>query len=104
MASEEYSKLYTEDAESLSTNHEVAHHYLCQKCSADIDEVIGVYKGRKLFGRVSCFQTLVFILLLTANLGTVGLWWQTTPQVTDCLRPLLTYCEVDPSMMNGAGD
>ncbi|KAM3078903.1 hypothetical protein ACMFMF_003831 [Clarireedia jacksonii] len=100
MPSTEYSKLHTEDIDSLSRDEEVAHQHLCQKCLADINQV-AENRGtvRRIFAGLSLFKIIAFILLVTANLGTIGLWWRQSPTVTDCVRPLLSY---SPAKADGA--
>ena len=101
MASKEYAKL---SIESFTANDEITDQSLCPKCSTDVDEVMEIFRARarpRLFGRASVLQTCVSVLLLIANLGTIGLWWKVNSQVmapgADCVRPLLSYCEIEPS-------
>jgi hypothetical protein len=111
MASKEYSKLYTEDAESFGAHSDTTiQDHLCPKCSADIDDVTGISKTRRgAFGGASWFQICITVLLLTANLGTLGLWWTSSPRETtssgdgDCIRPLLSYCEIIITLLAGNG-
>jgi hypothetical protein len=96
---EEYSKLSIEDTESNSSTLDATHDYLCQKCSTDIEGVRGISR-RRIFAGASIFQICVYVLLLTANLGTIAIWLRTAPTVTDCIRPVLAFSMMLLSLFN----
>lgn len=92
METKEYSNLLTQDSEStLGTSEDGNHQSFCKRCSEDIESASE--KRRLLAGKSSPLMYILLILLLTANLGVIALWWKTKPTLTDCVRPLLAYCE-----------
>ena len=46
------------------------------------------------FSQRPLFHSIIYILLIISNLGTLGMWYRTAPpkQDADCIRPYLTYC------------
>lgn len=104
MAHEEYHKVYTEDNESFASSQEASHQCQCERCTASIHGIAGASSSKQQsLGGASLFQVCTFVLLLTANLGTIGLWWRANHRATDCVRPLLTYC-IDPIFTHGTRD
>ncbi|KUJ08401.1 uncharacterized protein LY89DRAFT_676821 [Mollisia scopiformis] len=89
MTFEEYSKLATRDFEVLVADSDCRHEILCPRCYTGRAEDREALPRR--FSGTSSFQICVYILLISANLGALALWFKTTPQMGDCVRPVLAY-------------